>query len=149
MIGFNHGLTGGLIAAYVPLPLALPLALASHFLLDMLPHYGIPHNKRNKSKFWKVFFTVDAFATLGLALYAIFDHHYAMFLGGLAGVMPDFLWVGTVIKTRSFDLSQPSNRFTRWHARIQKHEKPWGLWVELPLAAILFYLVFFVAWNKT
>jgi hypothetical protein len=146
MTGFNHGLTGGLIAAYLPLPAALPLALASHFALDTLPHYGIPHSARNKSNFWKVFFTIDAFATLGLALYAIFDHHYAIFLGGLAGVIPDFLWVGRVIKTGSFDLSEHSNWFTRWHASIQKLEKPWGLWIELPLSALLFYLVFFVSW---
>lgn len=33
-----------------------PLALVSHFVLDALPHYGIPHNMRDTSRFWKVFF---------------------------------------------------------------------------------------------
>ena len=146
MTGFNHGLTGALIAAYLPLPVALPVALASHFILDTLPHYGIPHSRRNKSKFWKVFFTIDTLATLGLALYAIFDHHFILFLGGLAGVIPDFLWVGKVVRTRSFDLSEHSNWFTRWHASIQKLERPWGLWIEIPVAVILFYTVFFIAW---
>ena len=146
MIGFTHGLTGGLIARFLPLPIALPLALASHFLLDTLPHYGIDQRQRDKSSFWKIFFTVDALATLGLAIYAISSHHYAMFLGGLAGVIPDFLWVGRVIRTRSFDLSHHGNWFTRWHASIQKLERPWGLWVELPLTAVLFYLVIVKFW---
>ncbi len=146
MIGFNHGLTGGLIARFLPLPIALPLALASHFLLDMLPHYGIDHKQRDRSKFWKIFFTIDVLATFGLAMYAIIDRHYAMFLGGLAGVIPDFLWVGKVVRTRSFDLSQHGNWFTRWHASIQKLERPWGLWIELPLACILFYVVIIVLW---
>jgi len=56
MIGFNHGLVGGFIGAHMAWPLGVPLALASHFVLDALPHYGIPHNTRDTSRFWKVFF---------------------------------------------------------------------------------------------
>ncbi|QQS18487.1 hypothetical protein IPL68_08015 [Candidatus Saccharibacteria bacterium] len=67
MIGFNHALVGGLIGKFVPWPIGVPLALASHFALDMLPHYGIDHAKRDSSRFWKIFFTIDFFATLGLA----------------------------------------------------------------------------------
>jgi hypothetical protein len=146
VIGFNHGLTGGLVAYYLPLPVALPIALASHFLLDMLPHYGIDNKKRDTSYFWKVFFTLDALATLGLAVYAIYTKHYAMFLGGLFATMPDYIWVGRVIKTRSFNLSNNTNRFTKWHASIQKFERPWGIWLEIPLALLLFYWVFGIVW---
>ena len=146
MIGFNHGLVGGAIAHYFPLPVAIPVALASHFILDALPHYGTPHNTRDDSSFWKIFFTIDALATFGLAAYAILDQHYAMFLGGLAGVIPDFIWVGRVIRTHSFDLSQNNNWFTRFHVGIQKFEWPGGLWIELPLAAFLTYWVLFKIW---
>jgi hypothetical protein len=146
MIGFNHALTGGLIARFLPLPVALPLALASHFALDSLPHYGIPHNRRNKSAFWKVFFVCDALATFCLAVYAIADRHYAMFLGGLVATMPDFIWVGRVVKTRSFDLSDNTNWFTKWHAKIQLFERPWGVFIEIPLAITLFYVVMIRVW---
>ena len=148
MMGFNHGLVGGAIAYYLPLPIALPVALASHFVLDALPHYGMPHEARDKSKFWKIFFTIDTLATFGLAAYAIIDRHYAMFLGGLFAVLPDFIWVGRVIRTRSFDLSNNDNWFTRWHVRIQRLERPWGLWIELPLATVLFYWVILVLWYR-
>lgn len=146
MTGFNHGLTGGMIAGLLPLPVALPLALASHFILDALPHYGIANWQRDTSRFWKLFFVADVLATFGLATYAVMDNHYAMFLGGLAGVIPDFMWVGIVLKTRSFDLSNHRNWFTKWHADIQRYERPWGLWVEIPLAVILSYVVFIKLW---
>lgn len=146
MIGFNHALTGGLIAKYLPLPLALLVAFISHFALDTLPHFGINPTKKNKSWFWKIFTSLDAFATLGLAIYAIYDRHYAMFLGGLAGVMPDFIWVGTVVKTRSFDFRKANSRFARWHSGIQGRERPWGILIEIPLAAVLFYVVMIKIW---
>lgn len=141
MIGFNHGLVGGLIGKYVPWPVGIPLALASHFALDMLPHYGIDHNKRDGSRFWKVFFTVDFFATLGLAIWAITNHHYAVYACGQIAVLPDFVWVASVVKHRSFSLQKSNNRFERWHKKIQRYEFPGGLWIELPLALILFYYV--------
>ena len=140
MIGFNHALTGGLLAKLLPWPVAVPLALASHFILDMLPHYGIPAKQRDKSLFWKLFFTVDAFATLGLAIWAVAYQHYAMFAGGLVAVAPDFIWVARVIRKRTFNFSSVQTRFEKWHIAIQHYEFPGGLWIELPLAAILFYL---------
>ena len=141
MTGFNHALVGGLIGKFVPLPLAIPLALASHFILDMLPHYGIPHDERDGSTFWKVFFIVDFFAALSLAFWAIANHHYAMYICGQIAVLPDFVWVAKVIKTRSFHLSKTNTRFEKWHIAIQHYEYPWGLWTELPLTAILFFFV--------
>ncbi len=141
MIGFNHALAGGLIAKLVPWPLAIPLALASHFLLDMLPHYGIPHHLRDDSKFWKVFFTIDFFATLSLAFWAISNQHYALYFAGQIAVLPDFVWVAHVVRHRSFSLSKSTSRYEKWHMRIQRFERPWGLWLELPLAALLFYIV--------
>ena len=146
MTGLNHGLVGGAIAHYLPLPIAIPLALASHFLMDALPHFGMPHHDRDRSKFWIIFFTIDALATFFLAAYAILTRHYAMFLGGLAGVIPDFIWVGRVIRTRSFDLSQNDNWFTKTHVGIQRLERPWGLWFELPLTTFLLYWVIIVIW---
>lgn len=141
MIGFNHALVGGLIGKYVPWPLGIPLALASHFVLDMLPHYGIPHDKRDTSVFWKIFFTVDFFAALSLAFWAIANHHYAMYVCGQIAVLPDFVWVASVIRHRSFSLKQADSAYERWHKKIQRYEFPGGLWIELPIAATLFYFV--------
>lgn len=141
MIGFNHALAGGLIAKFVPWPLAAPLAVASHFVLDMLPHYGIPAHKRDSSRFWKYFFVADFLLTLSLAFWAIHYHHYAMYVCGQIAVLPDFVWVARVVRKHSFDFSSAESRYEKWHIRIQHYEFPGGLWIELPLAVVLFYFV--------
>jgi hypothetical protein len=141
MIGFNHALVGGLIGKLVPLPVALPLAVASHFALDTLPHYGIPHGHRDNSNFWKYFFTIDFFATFGLAVWAIYFQHYAMFFCGLLAVLPDFVWVAKVVKNRSFNLLSDNSHYEKWHIAIQKHEYHWGIWPELVITLALFWVV--------
>lgn len=141
MTGFNHALVGGLIGKFLPLPLAIPLALASHFGLDTLPHYGMPHGKRDKSYFWKIFFTLDALATLGLAIWAIVNHHYAMYICGQIAVLPDFVWVFKVLRYRTFNLKHNNSWFERWHISIQRLEFPWGIWIEVPLSIGLFWVV--------
>ncbi len=144
MIGFNHALVGALIGKVLPLPLALPVAIASHFVLDALPHYGLPHKQRDRSKVWKIVFTIDFFATAALIIPAVATHHYAMLACGVAAVLPDFVWVGKFIKNKSFDMSNTGNWYTKWHAGIQHYERPWGVWVELSLVCVLSY-VFYVA----
>ncbi len=142
MIGFNHAATGGLLAKYLPLPIAIPVAFASHFILDALPHYGIPNHSRDKSWFWRAFYIVDFVAawTLGFVSWLVW-HHPEYFLVGFIACSPDFLWVARVITSHSFDLSKNQNKFTKWHARIQKLERPWGIYLEIPLAVVLFLLV--------
>lgn len=139
MIGFNHVLAGGIIGKYLPLPLALPLAFTSHFALDALPHYGLPHHLRDVSVVWRMVFLIDFFASLCLIIIPIHFHSWKIFLCMLAAVVPDFIWVGRVIKTRSFDMRGNQHWFSKLHAQIQNFERPWGVWVELPLAGLLFY----------
>jgi len=142
MIGFNHAAVGGLLATVLPLPVALPLAFASHFIMDALPHYGIPHERRNSSRFWRLFGTADVAAALivigGLsALLNRFD----IFLCGLVAASPDLIWVARIVRNRSYDLSCNESRFTRWHVKIQRWERPWGIYIELPLAVLLFFML--------
>ena len=141
MIGFSHAAIGGLLTKFLPLPLAIPVAFASHFVLDMLPHYGIPHKKRDQ-RFWRVFTTIDFFvAWIFLGGLGLARHHYTVIICGLVAASPDFIWVIRIIKTRSFNLSNNKSRFTRWHAKIQHYERPWGIYIELPLAFILGFFV--------
>lgn len=139
MIGFNHALAGGLIGKLLPWPVAVPVALASHFALDALPHYGIPARKRDTSRFWKAFFTVDFFATLSLAVWALANRHYAMYVCGQIAVLPDFVWVAHVVRKHSFNFSKVKSRYEKWHIDIQRYEFQDGLWIELPTAVVLFY----------
>lgn len=141
MIGFIHASVGGFIAKVLPLPLALPVAFVSHFVLDALPHYGIPQRKRD-GWFWRSFTTADFILSWGyLGGIAATRHHYAVLACGLAAASPDFVWVVRVIRTRSFNLGEHKTRFDRWHSGIQ-HEHEWGVYLEVPLAILLGFLVF-------
>ena len=52
MTGFNHGMTGAVIALTVKKPeLAIPLSFLSHFAQDAIPHFGIPGYKLFTKKF--------------------------------------------------------------------------------------------------
>ena len=51
MTSTAHTLVGGAIAAAIPNPyIALPLILASHFLMDCIPHWDMGTNWRSRSK---------------------------------------------------------------------------------------------------
>jgi hypothetical protein len=142
MTGFNHAAVGGFIGKFLPLPIALPAALASHYVLDTLPHYGIPHHRRDE-RFWRYFFSVDFVLAWGyLGGVSLSRHHYQILFCGLTAAAPDFLWVARVIRTRSFNLSSHKSRYDKWHAGIQRLERPWGIFIEVPLAIVLGYFVF-------
>lgn len=141
MIGFNHAVTGIIIAKFVPLPLAIPLAFLSHFVLDALPHYGIEFHKRDDSKFWRIFCVVDFFAAWSLAAICIALGRYDMLICGLIAASPDFVWVSRFLKHKSFVMKDHEHWFSKFHARIQ-FERPWGVYIEVPLAALLFCTAF-------
>ena len=137
----NHSLVGGILGATLPLPIAIPAAFASHFVLDALPHFGVEHGKHGVSPAWKWVHIGDALGTVGLGVWALASHHYAMFAGGFAAVSPDFVWIQRYIADRTFNMNNNMHWFTRWHDGIQRWERPWGMAIELPLAAALLYTI--------
>lgn len=140
MLATNHGTTGMILGALLPLPVAIPIAFVSHFVMDTLPHYGIPNKNRNASKMYKRIVYVDTSIALSFAVLSAVTGHWSMFLVGWVAYSPDAYWVYMYAKSKTFNL-KPKNRFAKFHQRIQ-HEKPWGLFIELPLASMLVFTVF-------
>jgi hypothetical protein len=113
---------GALIGQNVPTPgLALPLGVASHFLLDMVPH--------GDAKLWNeyksgtslakslIYTAIDSVAAVGIFIYLLETAPYAsrgtMIAGVIGAILPDFLVaVGEGMKTRPFLW------FQRQHMRI-------------------------------
>ncbi len=142
MLATNHALSGGLIGALLPLPIAIPVAFASHFVLDALPHYGIPHKKRNHSSMYRWIVFSDTFIALSIALIAALLHKWRMEAMGWWAWSPDGLWV-LYYFTHGRNLHiTPKNRFMSFHLKIQRYERPWGIWFDLLAAAIM--LPFFI-----
>ncbi|MBI4059321.1 hypothetical protein HY404_03730 [Candidatus Microgenomates bacterium] len=101
MVEIPHVLVGAAIAAKVGNPaLALPLALASHFVLDMLPHWNPSIHSQLKSlgkvanptkKLIAVESTLALIAGLLVATTVLPNYYHAVvvILGAFMGVLPD------------------------------------------------------------
>lgn len=117
-----HALVGAAIATKIPNPaISLPLAFASHFVLDMVPHWN-PHlntelkkhgKVTNKSRNIVIFDVISAlaFGTLMASQFATSPSHMVTILfGAFAGVLPD------VIEGPYFFLKWKNKAILRWLA---------------------------------
>jgi hypothetical protein len=137
MLATNHGLSGALIASVLPLPIALPVAFASHFILDSLPHYGITKNQRNKSQIYRLIVTGDIMVALTGLLGMAVLHKWNMEAGAWVAWSPDLLWVIYYFTHNKTLQINPQNKFMKFHLVIQRYERPWGIIVEATFFIIL------------
>lgn len=144
MTATNHVLTGAVIGTVVGSPaLAVPLAFASHFVLDALPHFGIHEDdtlKRNGHWLFRSVVITDTMLTIAtLVLVPIAVHTavnaWAVLAAMLAALIPDLLWIPHFIHEVRHKVARTKTRFMVWHQHIQWSETPWGLLVELLWAA--------------
>lgn len=103
MIELPHTIVGAAIAIKIGNPaLALPLALTSHFVLDLVPHWN-PHLNREKKQFGRVsarttrVVAADTFLSLAVGIYMAsrvlpdVGHFITVLLGAFFAVLPDVL----------------------------------------------------------
>lgn len=133
MTASNHVVTGALIATAVSQPAAaIPLALASHFVLDALPHYGDPNKSSWLNRNFKYILATDLFFA-GLFLLAIViaqpSSWFLLALCGVVAVSPDILWLPYFLADLRHEQKEHSNlaKFLKW---IQWGERPWGIYLE-------------------
>ena len=140
MTATNHAMTGAVIALAVRQPaLAIPLAFASHFVLDSLPHFGIYEDdvlKRNRHWLFRTVTSIDI--PLMLVLLFVAPHLAAKKLawgvvlaGMLAAIAPDSVWVYRFFNEIKTQQWRPGSRYSRFHQAIQWFEQPIGLIVEV------------------
>lgn len=128
MIGFNHALTGAAIGLAVQQPLmVIPLAFVSHFVLDVVPHFGgHPIYEWGNKHFSKLiaFDAVLCIAGVGVAL--VFAPHAAIsiLLGVAFAMLPDLALV------HYYTSGRHKHWFHDFHLGIQWFERPPGLLVE-------------------
>lgn len=141
----NHMLAGAAIALVVKQPiLVLPLAFASHFVLDAVPHFGYPGGEgfagvfRHKLSYAEAAYSVVSFMVL-LATVGLWT-----WLTALAAVLafaPDFHWISRYLIYERRGLEPPPSRFGQFHSWIQWCERPWGIIVEVVTFVIGYLLV--------
>jgi len=140
MTSTNHVTTGAVIALAVKQPqLAIPLAFASHFVMDAIPHFGIYEDdvlRRNKSRVFRTAVSIDVPVAIGLVfllphLAASHVAWWIVFTSMVAAVAPDFQWIHRFIREVRTKQWSPGGRFTQFHQGIQWFEHPVGIIPEL------------------
>lgn len=145
MTATNHAITGALIASVVTQPILLiPVAFASHLVLDALPHFGEVAGSRKKLS--KTVWLVDGVLLATLLLWLASSLQWIFVLGAIIAVTPDVAWVYRFLVKEKFgkNLATPLGGFNKFHAGIQKLESRRGLIVEVAWCVAGFYLLWSV-----
>lgn len=137
MIGVNHAMAGIIIAAAAPAPFVPALALASHFLMDALPHFGNSATFKPWTKAFKwllVFDAIMCIAVLSFSIWLFPDKWWLMATGAFFATLPDFLWLleGKISWLRGY---------FNFAKKIQWAEIPEGWMYELFYFALLFVTI--------
>jgi len=132
----THAVTGAAIGLVVTEPLvAVPLALLSHYVCDIIPHYGADTSTQeelNSTRF-RVLLLIDAclcaLLVLILALYRP-QHWVLAAICAFVATSPDLISVDLYRRARHGKPLKP-NAYQRIAKGIQLFEKPIGAVVEV------------------
>lgn len=134
----NHTLTGIAIGLSLDNPVAiLPLAVASHFYLDAIPHFGGPQFSFLKP-LGRVIATIDCAIALSLAITSviIWPERFGQLTTAVFGAtLPDLLFIPYYLMKIKF--WEPLFRF---HHVIQT-ERLWGAISEIAWASLMLVVI--------
>jgi hypothetical protein len=136
--GFNHGMTGAIIALTLKQPaLAVPIAFASHFIQDAVPHHDyfneggtkILRDKFNYLLAADFLFSVVLMIILGILFPA---HKWLIWFCMAAAALPDAMWAYYYLYLR--DIKHGKIVFgplARFHMKMEWLEVGWGAYLEV------------------
>lgn len=136
MTATNHALTGALIGLIIGEPLiAIPAAIASHFICDSIPHYGSADTpekvlKTNRFRNYLVIEALLCFSLVVVLAVARPDNWLLACFCAFFAASPDLLWIPRYIKTRTGKKWHPGG-FSAFAAGIQWFQRPIGAVVEI------------------
>jgi hypothetical protein len=140
MTGFNHGITGAVIALTVKQPvLAVPLAFLSHFATDMIPHFGLDEKELFKRRFNTILVVDFLFAIFLMVMLAILfpAQKWLIWVCMIAAASPDLMWAYhrlyiEHLKKRPVKLG----RLGHFHSKIQ-----WSQTITGALGEAIWFLI--------
>jgi hypothetical protein len=146
MRAINHTVTGAIIGAAVVNPwVALPAALLSHLILDVIPHYDDKRVSHSSVRF-KLELLVDAAlsAAFLLSLALLQPAHWPLLAAcGVLGAAPDLWWFPYWVMELKTGKAPVFDRVGKFLGRIQWSQTPPGIIVEVVWLIGALY-VFFV-----
>jgi hypothetical protein len=145
MTASNHVAAGAVIAALIAQPaVAIPIAFASHFVMDALPHYGDSNKHSWLNRNFKYVLGIDLLITIIflVALVIVQPASWVLLvICGLVAVSPDVLWVPYFLADLKHEQREHSKlaKILKW---IQWGEHPWGIYLEIAVFAVLLTCLF-------
>jgi hypothetical protein len=140
MLMVNHALTGVILGHAVQNHwILVPVALASHLVLDAIPHFGHPESSL-RSRRWHLTGLFDGLATCVLLLLVCLmwpTMRPHLLLGAFMAVLPDLFYVPEILLQR-----RVTGWFGRWHHRIQWGENPTGWLVDAGWFAFIVWFLY-------
>jgi hypothetical protein len=139
----NHAITAANLSLAVQKWWILPVAFASHFVIDFLPHYGEKPGKRGK-RFISIQL-MDAILLLMVIWLAVSNpanNNTLVWVAMVLAILPDSIWVYRFIREQKSKINAPVSIFSKLHSKFNWQEKNWG-WVY-DIGWFLFMLVIFV-----
>lgn len=141
MTATSHALIGASIAAKITNPvIGIPLAIASHFAADLVPHWDAGTNHRNKTKMrLRAEATLDVL--LGFALVMLlfrtlaFDRPIYLFSMIISAQLPDWLEAPSWM----FNFKVPPFSWMDYlgHKLQSRMQLPWGLVTQVVTVGLL------------
>ncbi len=134
-------LSGAVVAVALHQPIfVFPAAFLSHFLLDVMPHFGIKEDhpaERNRHPLFHYIVTIDV--VLALCLIVLLPltlkesvSWWVLVISMILAMSPDLVWVrGFISEVRTKTDFDRYGWLSKWHQKIQWFEKPWGLITEV------------------
>lgn len=141
----NHAAAGAIIGLSLHPAAAMPVALASHFVLDAMPHYGFPGHKGygEALKHRLLTYTFLLFDVTGLVVlvFLLAGQPLFVFACAFTALLPDIFWVYRYFWFERKGLTPPGNKnkIVILHRFVQWCERPWGFVVEITFLTILLY----------
>lgn len=133
-------LAGAVVATAIQQPwLVFPAVIVSHFMLDVMPHFGIGEHDpvlRNKHPLFRFILIIDIALTITLLVILPFILRgviswWVLCLGMFLAWAPDLMWIREFAKIARTKSNPLRNGFERFHQWIQWFEKPWGIVTEV------------------
>jgi len=143
--GFNHGITGAVIALTVKQPvLAVPLSFVSHYFQDLIPHwdYGVSREADKNGNFFTKRFNLSLLADfifsviLMIVLAILFPTHKLLIWGCMAAAAsPDLVWAYYRLYREHIKMQKPKyDPLSNLHHKMQWSQTSAGALVEIAWA---------------
>ena len=143
MTSYNHAVTGALVAVAIKQPaIAFPVAVASHFLFDAVPHWDhkVALSKRKITNIGELIFTSLLVIILSLVINA---PYWLTVSCMILAISPDIMWLPGILHGKLPAMDGPSllHKVRRFHKKIQWSETGRGFYYEAIWFAAFLVLV--------